>query len=64
MRVVTERKKGNKQVARITIELEGRKYKPEDIKWLVLDIVEHLKDLDVECIEQEGKSKIIITFAN
>ena len=64
MRVVTQRKNGNKQVAKITVELEGRKYQPEDIKWLVLDIVEHLKALDVECVEEQGKFKIIITFNN
>jgi hypothetical protein len=62
MKVVTKRNDGNKQVAKITVELEGRMYPPEDIKWLVLDIVNHLKDLDVECVESEGKSKIIITF--
>ena len=62
MKVVTKRKDGDKQVAKITVELEGKMYPLEEITGLVLDIVEHLKDLDVGCVTSEGKSKIIITF--
>jgi|TARA_R110002020_G_scaffold471529_1_gene698697 hypothetical protein len=62
VKVVTKRKDDNKQVAKITVELESKMYPLEDITGIVLDIVEHLKDLDVGCVKSEGKSKIIITF--